>query len=520
MSQMSLISALLLPLAIVTASGGVPCAPWLVGEADGNYIIPGTKGEVVYRRIGEVSLSMDAYLQPGREARPAVVVVHGGDWVSGNRVSFVGQFLELLTKAGYHWFAIDYRLGGAARAADAAHDLQTSVEFIRCHARELRVDTKRIILLGEDTGATMAAMVASDPTNRIQAQILIGGSYPLPPGTVASRMPATLIIHGRDDQEVKPELAEGLCREIGRGCHYLAVAGASHRPENWWPSQWGYKSRLVEWLDRQSELTRSGNRPPSQSRTRLQKDIVYDPGSGLKLDAWRPAGQGPFPAVILVHGGGWEAGDKATYLTPLLRPLSKAGLAWFSIDYRLTPEVGHPEQLEDLRRAIRFVHRNARRFRVDPRRIAILGESAGGQMVSLVATERMPAVAAAVSLYGVYDLLPMARRPGPRSIPTRLLGVTTLDAEGRQLLTSHSPFHQAVAGMAPMFLVCGTTDTLFRQHEAMAARLRELGNNVETVELPGAPHGMENWEGHPEWKFYQERLTVWLRQTLDRAGSR
>ena len=186
-------------------------------------------------------------------------------------------------------------------------------------------------------------------------------------------------------------------------------------------------------------MVRSGDRSLRQRRTGLQKEIVYDSRYGLKLDAWRPAGRGPFPAVVLVHGGGWEAGDKVTYLTPLLRPLSKAGFAWFSINYRLTPAVGHPEQLEDLRSAIRFVHRNARRFRIDPRRIAILGESAGGQMVSLVATERMPEVAAVVSFYGVYDLLPMAARLGPRSIPTRLLGVTTLDEEGRQRLASHSP---------------------------------------------------------------------------------
>ncbi|NDD63242.1 MAG: alpha/beta hydrolase [Acidobacteria bacterium] len=465
MRLMSLIFTLLLPIAIVAvsgaaASGGAPCIPWTVGETDGNYIIPGSMGRVVYRRIGQISLEADAYLQPDREVRPAVIVIHGGGGVSGNRVSFVGQFLELLTKSGYHWFTIDYRLGGAAGASDSASDLQTAVEFIRCHARRLRVDPERIILLGEDTGAAMAAMVASDPANRIQAQILIGGSYPLPPGTAIGGMPATLIIHGSEDQEVRPEIAEGLCREVGSRCQYLAVKGASHRAENWWPSQWSYKPRLVEWLDRQSGMVRSGDRSLRQRRTRLQKEIVYDSRYGLKLDAWRPAGRGPFPAVVLVHGGGWEAGDKVTYLTPLLRPLSKAGFA-----------------LEDLRSAIRFVHRNARRFRIDPRRIAILGESAGGQMVSLVATERMPEVAAVVSFYGVYDLLPMAARLGPRSIPTRLLGVTTLDEEGRQRLISYSPLHKVDPGMAPMLLVCGTADGLFPQHEAMTERLRNKRGN-------------------------------------------
>ena len=514
---------LLLPIATVVASGGAPCEPWRVGNPEGNYIIPGSMGEIVYRRIGGTALEMDAYLQPGREARPAVIVVHGGGWTSGSRVSFVGQLLELLTKSGYHWFAIDYRLGGAAKAGESADDLRAAIEFIRCHARQLRVDPKRIILLGEDSGATLAAQVASDPANRVWAQALIGGTYPLPPGTSVGAMPATMIIHGADDREVAPSLAADLCREIGAGCRYLGVSGASHRSENWWPPQWGYKARLVEWLDRQSGMRRSKTNPALGRKAQLQKDIVYETRHGLKLDAWVPAGEGPFPAVILVHGGGWEAGDKVTYLTPMLRPLAEAGFAWFSIDYRLTPEVDHIRQLEDLRAAIRFVHREARRFRIDRQRIAILGESAGGQMVSLVATERMPEVAAIVSFYGVYDLLPfagMAARLDRRSIPTRLFGISSLEEAGRQKLMSYSPLHQVRSGMAPMLLLCGTADGLFRQQEVMAARLGEVGARFERVELVGAPHGMENWEGHPEWKFYQKQLTTWLQRTLGAGRAR
>ena len=100
-----------------------------------------------------------------------------------------------------------------------------------------------------------------------------------------------------------------------------------------------------------------------------------------------PPGDGPFAGVILAHGGGWEAGDKVTYLTPILEPLARAGLAWFSIDYRLTPEYRHPQQLDDLRRAIRYVRHHAASFGVEPGRLAVLGESASGQMVAQLATE-------------------------------------------------------------------------------------------------------------------------------------
>jgi acetyl esterase/lipase len=81
----------------------------------------------------------------------------------------------------------------------------------------------------------------------------------------------------------------------------------------------------------------------------VQTDIEYGRADGvsLKLDAAVPDGVGPFPAVILVHGGGWTGGDKSGgpkkgYMAPMHEPLSAAGFAWFSINYRLAPTFRHP----------------------------------------------------------------------------------------------------------------------------------------------------------------------------------
>src|SRR5262245_17453015 len=77
----------------------------------------------------------------------------------------------------------------------------------------------------------------------------------------------------------------------------------------------------------------------------LQTDIEYGTAGGesLCLDAYIPEGPGPFPAVILIHGGGWNAGDKSGgptkgFMAPMHEPLAKAGFAWFSINYRLAPK--------------------------------------------------------------------------------------------------------------------------------------------------------------------------------------
>jgi alpha-L-fucosidase 2 len=313
----------------------------------------------------------------------------------------------------------------------------------------------------------------------------------------------------------------------------VPVRGAIHAPENWHPAHWGYKEELVDWLAGKLDHADTGFTPREDAH--LTKDIAFhtferaDGGRGeLLLDAWEPEGDGPFPAVILAHGGGWEAGDKVTYLTPILEPLARAGFAWFSVDYRLTPEARHPQQLDDLRRAIRWVRHHAARFRVDPDRLALLGESASGQMAAQLASEPCEGVAGAddpvdrescavttvVSFYGVYDFLPMVRDAKPRSLLVRLFGHTRLDEEGHRLLRRYSPQYHAHEDMPPMLLLNGTDEFLWEQGVAYAETLETLGVEHELYRLEGAGHGMESWEGRPEWAGYKARVVDWLREHL------
>lgn len=104
-----------------------------------------------------------------------------------------------------------------------------------------------------------------------------------------------------------------------------------------------------------------------------------------------PERPGPFAGLILVHGGGWSAGDKqAAFVIPLFGPLDRSGLAWFTINYRLTPAFPHPAALRNVAEAIRDVKKHALEVRLDPARIAIMGESAGGHPVGLAATDSQP----------------------------------------------------------------------------------------------------------------------------------
>jgi alpha-L-fucosidase 2 len=508
-------------------------------------MVPGVLGDIVYRRVEGVELSLDAYLQKRGSNRPAVIVVHGGGWTSGSRIARVGQLLEMLTTAGFSWFSIDYRLAPEHSFAAALDDLRAAFEFVRSHAKELRVDPNRIALLGEDTGGQMATLLAAERPDGLAATVSVGGVYDLRPllgdsglgKHVREGMAPVMIVHGGADTQVSVHEAlryRDALERAGVRTRFLEVPGASHDAENWWPVHWGYKRQVVDWLSDTLGLEDPEHEPGDDDR--LRKNVVYGtfetPGGEtgqLLLDAWIPPGDGPFAGVILAHGGGWEAGDKVTYLTPILEPLARAGLAWFSIDYRLTPEYRHPQQLADLRRAIRYVRHHADTFRVDPDRLATLGESASGQMVAQLAVEpcdgldgakdpveREPcSVAAVVSFYGVYDFLPMVRDASPRSLLVRLFDHHELDEEGRGLLRRYSPLYHAHEGMPPMLLVHGTNEMLWEQGLAFAAKLKEVGVEHELLRLDGAPHGMENWEGRPEWSGYKRKVVDWLEQRLN-----
>jgi len=265
---------------------------------------------------------------------------------------------------------------------------------------------------------------------------------------------------------------------------------------------------MVEWLSALAHAPAIAHRPRGGG---VLKDILYSRSAQLRLDAFLPRVATPVPAVIVVHGGGWEAGDKVTYVTPLFEPLARAGVAWFSIDYRLTPAFKNQDQLEDVRQAIRFVRAEHKRFNIDPARVVLVGESASGQLVTQVAAEDR-SLAGVVSFYGVYDFTAMVTDASPRSLLVRLFRRTVLDDQSREEMRRYSPLYRVHQDMPPVLLVNGTGERLWAQAQVFAQRLTQLSVRHEVIALEGAPHGMENWEGHPEWMVYKRRVGEWIQR--------
>jgi acetyl esterase len=238
----------------------------------------------------------------------------------------------------------------------------------------------------------------------------------------------------------------------------------------------------------------------------------------LTLDAFVPEGKGPFATCILVHGGGFVRGAKQSYIKPLFEPLSKAGFAWFTINYRLAPKHPWPACADDVATAVRWVRAHAKEYQVDPRRIALIGESAGGHLVSWHGTQARgdTSVAAVVPFYAPHDLeLQVKRRQQLGESMTSLLGLKELNDEAWQTLRAASPSSHVHSGIVPYLLIHGDADAQvpYEQSPQFQARMHAAGNVCDLIKVPGGVHGMSPWT--KLGSDYQEQMIAWLKTTFD-----
>jgi alpha-L-fucosidase 2 len=246
-----------------------------------------------------------------------------------------------------------------------------------------------------------------------------------------------------------------------------------------------------------------------------------------------PDRAGPFPAAILIHGGGFDEGSKSTNVRPLFDVLSNAGIAWFSIDYRMAPEFRFTQANEDVVSAILWLKANAAKYHVDASRIALIGESAGGFLVNYAGTHEKKAtrVRAVVDLYGPVDYGKLAeeRRDHPERFNMTSINrhaangggihffeAQQLDAAGLTKLHSISPIFAVHKGMAPFLCIHGTKDdqVSYDQSPAMCDAMHKVGATCELIPIEGGGHGMSGWKA-PEMQHWKPEMIAWLKKTMD-----
>lgn len=244
---------------------------------------------------------------------------------------------------------------------------------------------------------------------------------------------------------------------------------------------------------------------------------------------WPETGDGDFPAVVYIHGGGWSQGDKTENLNQYLAELLPRGIAVFAINYRLANEYTFPAMIEDAKCAVRHIRANAENYSIDPDRIGAFGGSAGGHIVSLLGTAGEEAgwddvgqyqdvsseVVAVVNMYGPTDL-----RIEIEGVSQRLIkNVFATDSHGDMGFAS--PITYVDSGDPAFLLMHGEDDPAvpISQSENFAAALEEAGVEVEFVRVANASHSFRPTVAGTQTDPSREELAVimadWLEEHLE-----
>jgi acetyl esterase/lipase len=230
------------------------------------------------------------------------------------------------------------------------------------------------------------------------------------------------------------------------------------------------------------------------------------PDSVQTLDLFVPPGQGPFPLIVWIHGGGWHSGGKQNSGIALARKFLPQGFALASINYRLTGDAPFPAQIEDCNAALTHLRRHAAEHRLDADRIGALGHSAGAHLAALMAVtgdghrfspgnEASVRVQAAVCWATPADL-DRERGDWPKTSMMHhgtnapLWGFFPGKAYDAALARTASPASYVHPGVPPLLVVHGARDTLVPpgQAVAFAEALRKAGVAVALRVDPDRGH--------------------------------
>jgi len=237
-----------------------------------------------------------------------------------------------------------------------------------------------------------------------------------------------------------------------------------------------------------------------------QTDIEYSnpDDQHLQLNLARPkTGEGPFPAVLCIHGGGFRAGTRDGY-DGLCMQLAKRGYVAVTITYRLSPKYKFPAAVHDTKAAVRWLRANAATYKINPDKIGVTGGSAGGHLAKFLAVtahvpefegtggnpEQSSSVACVVNFFGPSDFTKSYGKSVDAAVVLPMWLGGNLDT-ARELHIRASPLYWVTPDAAPTLCVHGTLDNYVAYEQAawLVDRLKAAGVEASLLTLKGAGHG-------------------------------
>ncbi len=249
--------------------------------------------------------------------------------------------------------------------------------------------------------------------------------------------------------------------------------------------------------------TRPASTPPAPQIGAV-RDVLTEGAQAIPLRVYRPPGVSDsrrLPVLVYFHGGGWVIGDLETHDVLCRQLTAEAGVSVIAVDYRLAPEHKFPAAADDAWAATRWIAAHAAELGVDADRLAVGGDSAGGNLAAVVALLAReaggPRIALQILLYPVTDLVSesqsyadladgyMLTRDSMRWFRAQYLAKEQ-DAADWRVSPLRAP---SLAGLPPALVVTAGYDPLRDEGEAYARRLREAGVSVDAVSFGGMIHG-------------------------------
>lgn len=268
---------------------------------------------------------------------------------------------------------------------------------------------------------------------------------------------------------------------------------------------------------------------PAWSEEPTYSDVAYDDDHASQcVDVYLTKSESPTPAMVYIHGGGWQAGSKRQVPAWLLSLVAEGQASLVAVEYRFTDVATHPAQVNDCLRAIQFVRQNAEKWNIDPNRIGVTGGSAGGHLSAYVALHddvaksdspdpvqrQSSRVKCAVSFAGPTDwsLLKTIQHGHPAY--RQLIGYepgTPIDKMNESLIKDVSPITFVSKDDPPVMQVHGDKDDIVPLEHAskLHQELQSTGVTSELVVIPGGNHGVAGAGGDNATKpkqFVQKHL--------------
>jgi acetyl esterase/lipase len=233
----------------------------------------------------------------------------------------------------------------------------------------------------------------------------------------------------------------------------------------------------------------------------LSRDIeIPGPAGALKARIYQPEGAGPFPLVVYFHGGGWVIASKEVYDGGARGLAKQAKAVVVSVDYRLAPEAKFPAQHEDALATYKWATSNAASINADPKRVALAGESAGGNLAIATAMavrdQKLPAVRHVVSVYPIAQVTDLNTPSYQDSASAKPLNKPMMEWFAKHVFSSDEQkkdpridlVHANLQGLPAVTLINARIDPLRSDGDMLAAALKKAGVKVDHKVYDGVTH--------------------------------